>query len=319
MKRVVCFGEALIDFLNTGRQFAGDLPLSQFTQFPGGAPANVAVAVAKLGGDAAFAGQVGDDQFGSYLLEAMQLYGVDTSLALTHPTAPTALAFVLLDEKGERSFTFRRDNTADMVLRKAQIDAHWFDDESIVHLCSNTLTDKNIAEVTRHVVSLAAEREAFISFDVNLRHNLWPSGTADETLVNEFVRRADLVKFSSEEIDFLCGGDRDGYLQAGFDRGLSAALITDGPGNLEIRTAMQQSFVTPPGVQAVDTTGGGDAFVGALLFGLGRDDDCRAVLSDNARLNDLATIAAHCGAFAVTKPGAFPAFPVFADVAEHWD
>ncbi len=99
MKRVVCFGEAVIDFLNTGQLREGEMSLNSFTQFPGGAPANAAVAVAKLGGEAVFAGQVGDDPFGHFLLDALQLYGVDTSIAAVHPTARTALAFVFLDDK----------------------------------------------------------------------------------------------------------------------------------------------------------------------------------------------------------------------------
>ena len=319
MKRVVCFGEALIDFLNTGKQQEGDLALNRFTQFPGGAPANAAVAVAKLGGSAAFAGQVGDDPFGHFLLESLKRYGVDTSLVSVDPDAPTALAFVFLDERGERSFSFRRDRTADIAIRKEQVTLDWFRAEPLLHFCSNTLTDEHIAGVTGHVVTQAREHEAIVSFDVNLRHSLWSAGRADPTLVNDMVGRSDIVKFSSEELDYLCAGDRDGYLAGEFDNGMLAALITDGPSEIQVRTPDGSASVTPPSVEAIDTTGGGDAFIGAILYGLSLQDDITDRLGDIAWLERLVLSAAHCGALAVTRKGAFPSFPRLDDVAEHWD
>ena len=105
MSNVLCFGEALIDFLNTGQKQEERLSLNAFTQYPGGAPANAAVAVAKLGGDAAFVGQVGADMFGDFLVQSLAEYGVDTSHVLQHPTLKTALAFVARDEAGERKFS----------------------------------------------------------------------------------------------------------------------------------------------------------------------------------------------------------------------
>ena len=196
MNRIVCFGEALIDFLNTGRSEEAPLQLDQFTQFPGGAPANVAVAVAKLGGNVAFGGQVGADRFGRFLLDAMNRYGVDTSLTLTHPTASTALAFVFLDDDGERSFAFRRQRTADVLITREQVGENGYDNAAIVHFCSNTLTDPDIADVTAHVVDQARAGNALVSFDVNLRHNLWPDGHANRNLINGLVGQASLVKFS---------------------------------------------------------------------------------------------------------------------------
>jgi fructokinase len=126
MRQVVCFGEALIDFLHTGAQIQHDLSLNTYTQFPGGAPANAAVAVAKLGGTAAFSGQVGDDPFGQFIVQALNLYHVDTSFVTVHPTAKTALAFVFLDDTGERRFSFHRHQTADVVLNESQVKPEWF-------------------------------------------------------------------------------------------------------------------------------------------------------------------------------------------------
>ena len=319
MRRVVCFGEALIDFLNTGQSQEGDLLLNTFTQFPGGAPANAAVAAAKLGGNAAFAGQVGSDPFGEFLVDSLQRYGVDTSLTIVHPEAPTALAFVFLDADGERSFAFRRDKTADVVIAKEQVAASWFENEPIFHFCSNTLTDDSIADVTRYAVAEARRHKAVISFDVNLRHNLWQAGRADPELVNELVHGADVVKFSREEFDYLNQGDPQAYLGNCFAKGLAAALVTDGAADMSIYTANSTATVRPPAVDVVDTTGGGDAFIGAVLFGLSQQSDPLDYLGNTTALERLVTSAAHCGAWAVARRGAFPAFPEFADVEPVWN
>ncbi len=318
MKKIVCFGEALIDFLNSSQRLEEGLLLKSFDQYPGGAPANAAVAVAKLGGQAAFAGQVGNDPFGEFLVDALRLYGVDTSLTLVHPTAPTALAFVFLDDNGDRAFLFRRDATADLVINKEQIGDHWFNGDPILHFCSNTLTDQSIADVTRYVVSEARRRGAFVSFDVNLRHHLWRTGHADIATVSGLISHADIAKLSLEELDYLSGGSSTEYLAGCFESGLTMAVITNGPGKIEIHTADAHDVVMPPDVQAVDTTGGGDAFIGALLFGLGKQTDPLTCLRDLALVKRLVIFAANCGAISVTRFGAFPSFPVFAEVEERW-
>ena len=319
MRRVLCFGEALVDFLNTGRQNDGQLSLNNFTQYPGGAPANAAVAVAKLGGSAVLAGQVGNDQFGRFLLQSLQLYGVDTSFVAIHPEAPTALAFVFLDDNGERSFSFRRRGTADIVFSKEQVDSEWFDGEPVVHFCSNTLTDNRIAAVTDHVVTAARGANAVVSFDVNLRHSLWPDGQANAVQINDLVARADIVKFSRDELEYLCNGDSNGYLRACFNERVIVALVTDGPNDLEICTASTRRTIAPPAVSVADTTGGGDAFIGAVLYGLSLQADIREYLNDPDALERLVRSASKCGAIAVTRAGAFPSFPTADDVAGFWD
>ncbi len=314
MRPVLCFGEVLIDFLNTSRKQDGDLALNSFTQYPGGAPANVAVAVARLGGESRFAGQVGADPFGEFLLNALELFGVDTTFTAIHGEAKTALAFVFLDDDGERSFSFRRDGTADVVMQPDQVVDEWFERQPIVHLCSNTLTDPSITRVTREVVTRARDRAALVSFDVNLRHNLWPTGQADPDTVNEQVMNADLVKFAREEFDFLSQGDPGAYRDQCFAARPSVLLITDGGKDLRVVTERGDIGVTPPQVKAVDTTGAGDAFIAGVLFGLSRSEDPVARMTDPEYIEELVRFAAHCGAVAVTRPGAFPSFPRLDDV-----
>ena len=156
-----------------------------YRQYPGGAPANAAVAVAKLGGKALFAGQVGTDSFGDFLADALSQYNVDIQFLAQHQEAKTALAFVMLNKDGDRSFSFHRHQTADVLFSAEQVKDTWFKDQPIFHFCSNTLTESAIAQTTIVAVEKAKYHQSLISFDVNLRHNLWAQGHADINLVND--------------------------------------------------------------------------------------------------------------------------------------
>lgn len=309
MKNVLCFGEALIDFLHIGAACQGPLSLPEFRQYPGGAPANAAVAVARLGGKARFAGQVGADQFGDFLASALTHYGVDTSFLLRHPSAKTSLAFVMLDDSGDRSFSFYRHETADVMLTPDQISPDWFSPEGLVHICSNTLTTPAIAQGTAALITQAKAAGQLISFDVNLRHNLWANGQADRDIVNTLVKQADVVKFSRDELDYLADGQDDSYLQDCLRAGCALLLVTDGANHIDFYSQQHSGSIQPPKVKAVDTTAGGDAFMGGVLFGLSVLASQQAVFSDAQSLQQLLTFASFCGAYAVTLPGAFPALP----------
>jgi len=318
MKRVFCFGEVLVDFLNTGEEGSGELSLNQFTQFPGGAPANAAVAVARLGGSASFIGQVGNDQFGDFLIESLEHYGVDTSYTAVHNQAKTPLAFVFVDEHGERSFSFRRDATADILYSAEQVDSNWFEAGGVFHFCSNTLTDRSIATVTENLVSLVNQKSLLVSFDVNLRHNLWSNNKADADLVNRLVRQSHVIKYSRDEFDYMNTGDPEQYLSDLFLGNAKLVLITDGANYVEVITAEDSLKVRAPDVKAVDTTGGGDAFIGACLFGLSRLDDPFRIFEDIEKLKSIVDFAVNCGAIAVSRPGAFHALPTFEEVSDLW-
>ena len=309
MKKVICFGEALIDFLQTGSIDDGDLSLNTFTQFPGGAPANVAVAVAKLGGRSTLIGQVGKDQFGDFLLDALQVYGVDTKDTLQHATAKTAIAYVFLDEFGERSFSFRRNQTADILIEKDQIQAMMFGLDNIFHFCSNTLTNASIEKVTEHAVACAHDQQALISFDVNLRPALWANGIIDIEIVNKFIFSSDLVKFAKEELDLLSDGDIDAYIARCLNANVKSILITDGANQISLYTNSGRKDIQPPAVKAVDTTGGGDSFIGAILFSLSKQDNPITLIADIDAFSSQIEFASRCGAYTVARKGAFTAFP----------
>jgi len=318
MRPVLCFGEALIDFLNTGKQEDGPLVLNNYRQYPGGAPANAAVAVAKLGGKAIFAGQVGADPFGDFLEQALIEYAVDTTFLARHSEAKTALAFVMLDEEGDRSFSFYRQASADVLFSPQQVDEHWFTDQPLFHFCSNTLTDELITTTTKAAVAKAKANQSLVSFDVNLRHNLWPTGFADIKLVNELVYCADIIKFSRDELEYLSQGNDSDYIQKCLQQGVSLLVITDGEHPIEFFSKVGSAIIPVPSIKAVDTTAGGDAFSGALLFALSQLSDPSSALSSMAVLKQLIKFSSNCGAHAVTLPGAFPALPRFNDIQEHW-
>jgi len=319
LRPIVCFGEALIDFLHVNQINQDGIALKEFRQFPGGAPANAAVAVAKLGGNVEFAGQVGDDSFGHFLIRCLQEYGVDTNCTLTHPTAKTALAFVSRDESGERSFEFYRDKSADMMFQQEQISDDWFTEASILHFCSNTLTNSEIAATTKACVEKAKAASSLVSFDVNLRDNLWANNCIDIALVNELTQRCDLIKYSKEEIDLLSQGTLAQYIDTLLDAGVKLILITDGAKAISYFTPKHSGEIQPPRVNAVDTNASGDTFIGAMLRCLSEVSNLSELTSNHPeRLETLISFAAQCSAYTVTREGAFTAMPNFDAVKEYW-
>lgn len=318
MKSVLCFGEALIDFLHVGKKNIDGLALADFRQFPGGAPANVAVAVARLGSQARFAGQVGDDQFGHFLDDALLHYGVDTRFLHKHPSAPTTLAFVFLDGDGDRSFSFYRDRTADVLFSMEQVSEEWFTEQPIVHVCSNTLTNPDIASVTEYVLERAADAGCRVSFDVNLRPALWPDAHIERSRCEAVAGVSDFIKCSQEEIDFLSNGDEDRFVGTCLGGKTQLLVVTDGAKPVRYFTRAHGGTLDTPMVDVVDTTAAGDAFTAGVLRGLSSATDLDTLCNDREHVESLLKFAIQCGALATTRAGAFPSLPQFDEVAELW-
>lgn len=315
MNKVLCFGEALIDFLNTGSHSEDELKLNDYCQYPGGAPANAAVAAAKLGASAAFVGQVGEDMFGEFIEQALSKYGVDTQYLIRHPIAKTALAFVQRDANGERRFSFYRQDTADVLYRADQANQGMFLNAKVLHICSNSLTDSHIATTTQQLIDQAKSNNTLISFDINLRHNLWAAGYADKALVRSFVKQADILKFSKEEIEYLTD-DTQRYIQQLISGGAKLVVVTNDGSPIHYYSNVICDSTPAPRVDVVDTTAGGDGFSGGLLYLISQIEELEPVLANPEQIKKVIDFAAHCGAHAVTRPGAFPALPLFSDV-EH--
>ncbi|MBD5770491.1 carbohydrate kinase family protein [Marinomonas colpomeniae] len=308
--KVMAFGEALIDFLSNGATQVGEL--ESFTKFPGGAPANVAVAVARLGGNSHFVGQVGDDAFGHFLKDSLDSYGVNTTNMLMTTEAKTALAFVSLDDTGERSFEFYRSPSADILFRESDFNAMWFaESQGVFHTCSNTLTDADITKATLAGVSMARSANWVVSIDVNLRSNLWPNKQVDSQRVIDWMQSGDVVKASLEELEVL-SDEPFTLIQQTLAAGVTLFVLTDGPNSIRFYTAVHgESVVATPKVEVKDTTAAGDAFVGGLLYKLAEEGGDRVTLSSLSQqsLINIVRFAAACGADSVTKLGAYPSLP----------
>lgn len=317
-RSVLCFGEALIDFHALAP--SGPHMAPAFLPHAGGAPANVAVAVARLGGSAAFIGMLAHDMFGDFLARQLEDAGVDITHTKRTHAANTALAFVSHDAQGERSFSFYRPPSADLLFRDTDFDAGAFASGHIFHACSNSLVEPGIAEATLSGMTRARKAGTLVSFDMNLRPALWAKGDDPRVRIWDALAQADVVKLSSEEMDFLA--ERPGAEQAVIDRlwqhRARLLVVTRGAHRLTWFTRHGHGTVPTFSVPAVDTSAAGDAFVGGLLYSLTASavgiDELDAAANDAAQRDTWLRFASACGALAVTRAGAFSAMPALDEV-----
>ncbi|KAJ4868402.1 putative fructokinase-7 [Raphanus sativus] len=306
---VVCFGEMLIDFVPT----VGGVSLAEapaFKKAPGGAPANVAVGVSRLGGSSAFVGKVGDDEFGRMLAEILRLNNVDNSGMRFDSEARTALAFVTLRGDGEREFLFFRHPSADMLLLESELDKNLIQKAKIFHYGSISLIEEPCRSTQLAAMRIAKDSGSLLSYDPNLRLPLWPSEEAARKEIMSIWNLADVIKISEEEITFLTGGD-DPYddevvLQKLFHPDLKLLVVSEGTNGCRYYTQEFKGKVGGVKVKAVDTTGAGDAFVSGLLNSLASD---LTLFTDEKKLREALLFANACGAITVTERGAIPAMP----------
>lgn len=310
MNRVCCFGEALIDFHGTP---AGAAP--SFTAHAGGAPANVAVAIARLGGRSAFVGMFGRDMFGDLLLRELAQAGVDTSHARRTDNANTALAFVSHAANGERDFSFWRPPAADLLFREADFDPVIFSRGHAFHAGSCSMTEPAVADTTLAGMRQARAAGAMVSFDVNLRPPLWPRGTDPAPTVWRALELADFVKLSAEELALLAAsaGSESAALDRLWSNHGKLAIVTDGARPVRWFTPHAQGARAVFAVTAIDATGAGDAFTAGCLQQVAEADVDAGTLApfiaDHGRFDAMLGFASACGALAVTRAGSFAAMP----------
>jgi len=315
---VVCFGEALIDLL--ARPGASRDAPRQFLEYAGGAPANVAVGVARLGGAARFIGMLAEDMFGDRLLAQLAAAAVDVSCVRRTGAAKTALAFVALDAAGERSFSFYRPPAADLLFRAEHYDPRAFEDAALLHVCSNSLTEPAIAAATLEGMRRARAAGALVSMDLNLRPALWPPAVDPLPRLWEALREAELVKLCRSELELLARSvsGEEAALARLLGARAQCVLVTAGAAPLRWLTREASGTAATFPVRAIDTTAAGDAFVAGWLKSLAAQGIGPATLADfladRARLAAALRYAAACGALATTRHGAFAAMPDGAEV-----
>ena len=271
MKKVVAIGELLIDFVPQQKGCALD-EVTHFERVAGGAPANVAAAVARLGGNAAMISQVGEDAFGTHILKVLRANGVDTSYVFRTGRANTGLAFVSLDATGNREFSFFRNPSADLFLEEGQIAPDMFTECAALHFCSVDLMDWPVRAAHRRAVALAKQAGALISFDPNVRLPLWSSPEECQAAIREFLPSADLVKLSDDEVEFVTGcTDERAAAEKLFGMGCRLLIVTRGAAGSAAYTPHAEGFAETIRVPVTDTTGAGDSFIGSFLYQLTRD------------------------------------------------
>ena len=261
---VVALGELLIDFAPVSRSETGYPVLAAQ---PGGAPGNFLAALNKFGLRTAMIGKVGDDMFGRLLLGTLQAAGIDTSGVLADPSVFTTMAFVSLDESGNRDFSFARKPGADTCLRPEDVNETLLRNTKVFHFGTLSLTDEPAAAATRKAIETAKAAGALISLDPNLRKPLWKSEEDAKSAIEWSLRQADIVKISDEEIDFLWGlSPEEGAQKLIREYGVSLVYATLGPKGCHAVTASQAVTVSSPsGIHVVDTTGAGDIFGGSAM------------------------------------------------------
>ena len=306
MYDVVALGELLIDFTPAGSSENGNV---LFECNPGGAPANVLACLAKLNKQTSFIGKVGDDQFGYFLREVLIDNGISTEGLVMDTQVNTTLAFVHLQEDGERSFSFYRKPGADTYLKPEEVTDAMLNTR-IFHFGSLSLTDEPARSATIAALRYAKAKNVLVSYDPNLRPLLWSDLDEAKAQILWVMDQVDIVKISGEELVFLTGCED---IQLGSEKlcqeyGLRMLLVTLGKEGCYYQLGDLSGRVSGFEVEAIDTTGAGDAFLGGMLFQiLERDKDLTKWTAED--ISTSVQFANAIGALVTTKKGAIPAMP----------
>jgi len=307
MMDVVALGELLIDFTMQSRDADG---YPTMAAHPGGAPANFLAALAKYGKRTALLGKVGTDMFGRLLKSTLEEAGIDTRGVVCADDVFTTLAFVTLDETGDREFSFARKPGADTCLGFEEIDLPLIDDAKAFHFGTLSLTDEPSRSATVQAVAYARERGKLISFDPNLRRPLWKSMDEAKAQMLWGLSAADVVKISDEEVDFLFSmGAEEGARHIHEAYGVQLVYVTCGAQGCCYRSGAVSGRVPAlSGIQAVDTTGAGDIFGGSAMARL-LDSGKKPQELDAAELEEIVRFACAAAGLSTTKPGGISSVP----------
>lgn len=310
---VVALGEALIDFTFVSRDGEG---YPTMAAHPGGAPANFLGALAKYGKKCALMSKVGDDAFGHLLVDTLKGAGIGVEGVLVDPDVFTTLAFVTLDEKGDREFSFARKPGADTCLSFEELNLELIDKARVFHFGTLSLTDEPARSATYRAVSYAKEKGKLITYDPNLRKPLWKNLDDAKEQLLWGLGQADVVKISDEEVEFLFGLDP----AAGAEHilkhfGVKLVFVTCGERGCLFQTNGGTGFVPALQVTARDTTGAGDIFGGSAVFGLldlGKEPEEATA----AELEEIVRFACTAAGISVTRPGGLSSVPTKKEVEE---
>lgn len=316
MSDVLCLGEILVDWVCT--EPGADLQDALcFTKAPGGAPANTAVGLARQGVKSAFVGRVSQDEFGTWLRAVLQENGVDVSCTVFDPEAQTRMAYVVTTASGDRKLAeFSRIACADTRLLVHDINEDMVQSASFLHFGSISLLEEPARTATKHAVTTAKKHGLIVSYDPNVRLNLWPSKEVCRQTILDSLSWANMVKINEDELEFLTGSrDFSAADSLRKEKDISLLIIT-----LDSRGAYftcRQGSKQVPGfsIDLVEATGAGDGFNAGIIAGMLkeiRNASDRVKTLDSMNIEDLVKIVWHAnaiGALTCTKKGAIPALP----------
>ncbi len=312
MYDVVALGELLIDFAPQSVDQEGYPTLAAH---PGGAPGNFLAALSKYGCRTAMIGKVGDDVFGRLLIGTLQKAGIETGGIRIDPEVFTTLAFVSLDEHGNRDFSFARKPGADTCLKPEEINGDLISSSRVFHFGTLSLTDEPAAAATRRAVAVAKEKGLLISLDPNLRKPLWRREEDAKAAIEWSLRQADIVKISDEEIAWLWGiSPEEGAQKVLKEYGASLVYATLGPKGCHAATGNARVTVdSPSGIRVLDTTGAGDIFGGSAMSRLLRTGK-RPVELTEEELSGIVRFACTAASLSTRKHGGISSVPEEEDV-----
>ena len=311
---MLCLGEILFDCLadQVGRSLE---QVESWTAYPGGAPANVACALVKLGTPAGFIGCVGEDEPGDQLVKLLQTVGVDTTGVQRHPTAPTRQVNVVRTKSGDRIFAgFSGHDTtefADTQLQASQLPVQLFEAADFLVLGTLELAYPDSSASIHHALKLADQYDVKILLDVNWRPVFWPDPDTAIPSIQKILKQVDFLKLSKEEAQLLFNTADPGAITYRLDS-VEGVLVTDGENGCAYCLAENEGRLPSFSVSVVDTTGAGDSFLAGFIHQL-----CQIGihnLADAETAKKVVTYASAAGALTTMKPGAIAAQPTAAEV-----
>ena len=301
MYDVAALGELLIDFTCLSTDADG---YPTMAAHPGGAPANYLAALTKFGAKTAMIGKVGSDAFGRLLIKTLKGAGIDTRGMLVSDDVFTTLAFVTLDDSGDREFSFARKPGADTQLRFDEIDLSVIDASKVLHFGTLSMTNEPARDATYKAVEYAAGHGKLISFDPNLRKPLWDDLDEAKRQMLWGLRHADIVKISDEETEFLFSiAPEEAAKHIINSFGVRLVYVTCGAEGCFYRTKTASGFVKAlSGIAVKDTTGAGDIFGGSAMYGLLRAGGVPEKLTTE-ELENIVSFACASAGLSTTKAG----------------
>lgn len=309
---VVALGELLIDFTCVGTDADG---YPTMAAHPGGAPANFLAALAGFGAKTALLGKVGTDTFGKLLASTLEKAGIETKGLLTDDSVFTTLAFVTLDEQGDREFSFSRKPGADTCIAFEELPLALIDEAKVFHFGTLSLTDEPARTATYRAVEYARGKGKLITYDPNLRKPLWRDLDEAREQLLWGLAQADVVKISDEEVEFLFGlSPEEGAEYICSEFGTKLVFVTCGAEGCVYQNRNARGRVPAlSGITVMDTTGAGDIFGGSAVWKLLQTGKAPDDLTD-AELREMVTFSCAAAGLSTTRSGGISSVPSYEDV-----